>query len=126
LAARTFSTGNGCVYGEWLRRQGRRVDAREQLRTAYDLFAAVGMEAFAERTGRELVAPAWLARASRRTICSRPGGLVGWPDGVKPADRAAGDTDRHEVAECRPAGSLHHGGRRTSSRHEGDRLPIAG
>ena len=44
------------VYGEWLRRQGRRVDAREQLRTAHDLFAAIGMEAFAERTGRELVA----------------------------------------------------------------------
>jgi ATP/maltotriose-dependent transcriptional regulator MalT len=44
------------VYGEWLRRQGRRVDAREQLRTAHDLFAAIGMEAFAERAGRELVA----------------------------------------------------------------------
>jgi DNA-binding CsgD family transcriptional regulator len=44
------------VYGEWLRRQGRRVDAREQLHTAYDLFTAIGMEAFAERAGRELVA----------------------------------------------------------------------
>ncbi|HEX6010627.1 MAG TPA: LuxR C-terminal-related transcriptional regulator, partial [Geminicoccaceae bacterium] len=42
------------LYGEWLRRQGRRVDAREQLRTAHDLFAAIGMEAFAERTRREL------------------------------------------------------------------------
>ena len=37
------------LYGEWLRRQGRRVDARKQLRTAHDLFATIGMEAFAER-----------------------------------------------------------------------------
>ena len=44
------------LYGEWLRREGRRVDAREQLRTAHDLFLAIGMEAFAERTHRELVA----------------------------------------------------------------------
>jgi ATP/maltotriose-dependent transcriptional regulator MalT len=44
------------LYGEWLRREGRRVDAREQLRTAYDLFTAIGMEAFAERARRELVA----------------------------------------------------------------------
>jgi ATP/maltotriose-dependent transcriptional regulator MalT len=44
------------VYGEWLRREGRRTDAREQLRAAHDLFTAIGMEAFAERTGRELLA----------------------------------------------------------------------
>jgi DNA-binding CsgD family transcriptional regulator len=44
------------LYGEWLRRQGRRTDAREQLRTAYDLLAAIGMEAFAERARRELLA----------------------------------------------------------------------
>jgi ATP/maltotriose-dependent transcriptional regulator MalT len=44
------------LYGEWLRREGRRVDARERLRAAHDLFTAIGMEAFAERTGRELVA----------------------------------------------------------------------
>jgi DNA-binding CsgD family transcriptional regulator len=44
------------LHGEWLRREGRRVDAREQLRTAHDLFAAIGMEAFAERARRELVA----------------------------------------------------------------------
>jgi DNA-binding CsgD family transcriptional regulator/tetratricopeptide (TPR) repeat protein len=40
--------------GEWLRREGRRVDAREQLRTAYETFFAIGMEAFAERARREL------------------------------------------------------------------------
>ena len=44
------------LYGEWLRREGRRVDAREQLRTAYDMLAAIGMEAFAERARRELIA----------------------------------------------------------------------
>jgi DNA-binding CsgD family transcriptional regulator len=44
------------LYGEWLRREGRRSDAREQLRTAHHMFAAFGMEAFAERTRRELVA----------------------------------------------------------------------
>jgi ATP/maltotriose-dependent transcriptional regulator MalT len=44
------------LYGEWLRREGRRLDAREQLRTAHDMFAAIGMEAFAERARRELIA----------------------------------------------------------------------
>jgi DNA-binding CsgD family transcriptional regulator len=44
------------LYGEWLRREGRRVDAREQLRTAYELFMAIGMQAFAERTRGELMA----------------------------------------------------------------------
>jgi len=44
------------LYGELLRREGRRVDAREQLRIAYDLFVAIGMEAFAERARRELLA----------------------------------------------------------------------
>jgi ATP/maltotriose-dependent transcriptional regulator MalT len=44
------------LYGEWLRREGRRVDSREQLRTAYDSFTAIGMEAFADRTRRELLA----------------------------------------------------------------------
>jgi len=42
------------LYGEWLRSEGRRADAREQLRTAYDMLAAIGMEAFAERARREL------------------------------------------------------------------------
>ncbi len=44
------------LYGEWLRREGRRVDAREQLRAAHDMLTAIGMEAFAERARRELAA----------------------------------------------------------------------
>jgi DNA-binding CsgD family transcriptional regulator len=44
------------LYGEWLRREGRRVEAREQLRTAHELLAAIGMGAFAERARRELIA----------------------------------------------------------------------
>jgi DNA-binding NarL/FixJ family response regulator len=44
------------LYGEWLRREGRRVDARAQLRAAYEQFTTIGMEAFAERARRELLA----------------------------------------------------------------------
>lgn len=44
------------VYGEWLRRHGRRQDAREQLRTAHQLLSDMGAEAFAERAARELLA----------------------------------------------------------------------
>jgi DNA-binding NarL/FixJ family response regulator len=44
------------LYGEWLRRKGQRIEAREQLRTAHDRFIAIGMEAFSERARRELLA----------------------------------------------------------------------
>jgi DNA-binding NarL/FixJ family response regulator len=44
------------VYGEWLRRENRRVDAREQLHAGYDMLATIGMEAFAERARGELLA----------------------------------------------------------------------
>jgi DNA-binding CsgD family transcriptional regulator len=50
------------LYGEWLRRERRRSDARAQLGTAYEMFEAMGMEAFAERTRRELRATGETAR----------------------------------------------------------------
>ena len=57
------------LYGEWLRRAGRRVDAREHLRVAYDMLATIGMEAFAERARRELLATG--ERVRRRTVETR-------------------------------------------------------
>jgi DNA-binding CsgD family transcriptional regulator len=44
------------VYGEWLRREQRRSDAREHLRVAHDMLSGFGMEGFAERARRELLA----------------------------------------------------------------------
>lgn len=57
------------LYGEWLRRQRRRADARTQLRQARELFDSMGMAAFAQRAAREL-----------------------WATGQAPGQRAVGDT----------------------------------
>ena len=57
------------LYGEWLRRENRRGNAREQLRTAYEGFTAMGMEAFAERARRELLATGETVR--KRTVQTR-------------------------------------------------------
>jgi DNA-binding CsgD family transcriptional regulator len=57
------------LYGEWLRRQSRRMDAREELRIAYEMFTDFGMEAFAERARVELEATGEHAR--RRAVETR-------------------------------------------------------
>jgi ATP/maltotriose-dependent transcriptional regulator MalT len=54
------------LYGEWLRREPRRLDARAQLRIAHDMLAAMGVKAFAERARRELAATGETAR--KRTM----------------------------------------------------------
>ena len=54
------------LFGEWLRRHGHRRDARDQLRTAYDMLTSMGIEAFAERARVELLATG--ERARKRTV----------------------------------------------------------
>jgi DNA-binding CsgD family transcriptional regulator len=54
------------LYGEWLRRENRRQNARDELRTAHEMFVAIGSEAFAERARRELLATGETVRA--RTV----------------------------------------------------------
>ncbi|MFF5083306.1 ATP-binding protein [Actinoplanes sp. NPDC000266] len=67
------------AYGEWLRRERRRVEAREHLRTAYDMLVDIGMEAFAERARRELLATGDTVR--RRKVEAAPG------NGLTPQER---------------------------------------
>ena len=64
LAARTR-----LVYGEWLRREQRCGDAREQLREALEMLTAMGIEAFAERAERELIATG--ERVRKRSVETR-------------------------------------------------------
>jgi ATP/maltotriose-dependent transcriptional regulator MalT len=57
------------LYGEWCNAEGRRADARRQLRAAHDLFAAMGAEAFTERARRELTTTG--ERVVRREVDAR-------------------------------------------------------
>ena len=74
------------LYGEWLCRPGRRMDAREQLHAARDMLEEMGMEAFAERARREL-------RATGETVRKR----------TVPAARTAGATDTLTAQEAQVA-----------------------
>ncbi|ACU73102.1 transcriptional regulator, LuxR family [Catenulispora acidiphila DSM 44928] len=62
----TFAARARLLFGEWLRRQNRRAQAREELRAAHEASVAIGMEAFAERARRELLATGETVR--RRTV----------------------------------------------------------
>ena len=62
------------LYGEWLRRENRRVDAREHLRSAHEMFSSMGADGFGERAARELLATGEKAR--KRTPDTR-GELTG-------------------------------------------------
>ena len=57
------------LYGEWLRRQGRRLEAREQLRSAHGTFTEIGASIFVDRAAEELLATG--ERARRRTAATR-------------------------------------------------------
>jgi DNA-binding CsgD family transcriptional regulator len=59
------------LYGEWLRRESRRLDARHQLRAAYHLFTAIGADAFAERARRELLATGEKVRKREVGSCNQ-------------------------------------------------------
>jgi DNA-binding CsgD family transcriptional regulator len=54
------------LYGEWLRRENRRAEARDALRAAYEMFSHMGADGFAERTRRELTATGETVR--KRTV----------------------------------------------------------
>lgn len=63
------------LYGEYLRRRGRRLEARSELRAAYELFSTIGMDAFADRAHRELLATGETIR-KRTTVSSASDALT--------------------------------------------------
>lgn len=81
------------LYGEWLRRERRRIDARAQLRSAFEAFDHMGALAFADRAQRELVATG--ERARRRTV-DTDDDLT--PQEAQIARLAAGDLTNREIA----------------------------
>jgi len=81
------------LYGEWLRRERRRIDAREQLRSAFEAFDDMGARAFAGRAQRELVATG--ERARRRTV-ETDDDLT--PQEAQIARLAAGELTNREIA----------------------------
>lgn len=82
------------LYGEWLRRSGRRVDARVQLRRAHEMFAGMGADAFAERARSALLATGERATASVR----EPGDATLTPQEARIAALAAQGLTNSEIA----------------------------
>jgi DNA-binding CsgD family transcriptional regulator len=81
------------VYGEWLRRQRRRRDGREQLGRAYEIFDSIGADAFAERARTELRATGGYAH--KRTVDT--GELLSAQEGMV-ARLASGGASNSEIA----------------------------
>jgi DNA-binding CsgD family transcriptional regulator len=81
------------LYGQWLRRAKRRRDARHQLRTATDMFTAMGADAFAEQATTELRATGERARARIPET-----GLDLTPQEARVADLAAEGLSNNEIA----------------------------
>ena len=81
------------VFGEWLRRERRRTEAREHLQVAYETFIAMGALGFAERARRELLATG--GTVPRRTEDTRD---VLTPQEVQVAQLAAAEASNQEIA----------------------------
>jgi DNA-binding CsgD family transcriptional regulator len=81
------------VYGEWLRRQRRRRDAREQLRTAFETFSEMAADAFAERARKELLAT---GETARKRVDETRHDLT--PQEAQIAALAAAGATNHEIA----------------------------
>jgi tetratricopeptide (TPR) repeat protein len=81
------------LHGEWLHRVDRLSDAREELRTAHDMCESIGMEAFAERARRELLAAGETVRKrtveTRDQLTPRRPRSRGWPGRACPIRRSA-------------------------------------
>ena len=82
------------LYGEWLRRQRRRIDARAQLRIAHDMLDAMGMDAFAERARRELQATGETTRKRSVATGDRAAHRTGGPDRADGPRRPVQSGDR--------------------------------
>ncbi len=83
------------LYGEWLRRQNRRIDARAELRVAEEMFSAMGADAFADRARRELLATG--ASARKRSATTGVAGVDLTPQELQVARLAQEGLSNNEI-----------------------------